>query len=198
MWQTLRPIVVVFGLLTLVTGAAYPLLITGVARGAAPSSSAGSLVYVNGEPVASELVGQAFTQPGYMWGRPSAVGYDASTSGGTNLGPTNKALLKAVTSRVAALRAAGDVDVGPIPVDLVTASGSGLDPDVSVAAARYQVARIARARGVAVAEVERVVDSQIVRRALGFMSEPRVNVVRTNLALNLAFGPLSQAAPTTP
>src|SRR5512146_2909336 len=150
MRSLLRPALTLLLLLTLLTGAAYPALVTGLAQGLFPKAANGSLVPVGGRVVGSALIGQSFADPGRFWGRPSALAprpYGASTSGGSNLGPTNPALAQAVAERVAARRAADPANTAPIPIDLVTASASGLDPDVSPAAALWQVPRVARARG---------------------------------------------------
>ena len=183
MLRELRPALVLLLLLTVLTGGLYPLLVTGVAQAVTPRAASGSLLRVDGHVVGSTLIGQAFDDPCYVWGRPSAVGYNALTSSGTNQGPRSEALREAVTARIAALGA-----TGPVPVDLVTASGSGLDPDVSPAAARFQVPRVAAARGRTPAEVAAIIDAAIVRPALGFLGEARVNVLAVNLALDRAFG----------
>jgi K+-transporting ATPase ATPase C chain len=182
----LRPAVVLFALLALLTGVAYPLLVTGVAQAAFPERANGSLVSVDGQVRGSHLIGQPFSAPGYFWGRPSATlpsPYDASASAGSNLGPTNPALLAAVRDRVAALRAADPGNLSPVPVDLVTASGSGLDPDISLAAALYQAPRVARARGLDEDRLRVLVARHAQRRQLGVLGEPRVNVLELNLAL---------------
>lgn len=174
---------------TVLTGLVYPVLTTGIARLAFPSASTGSLVEHDGRTVASALIGQSFSSPRYFWSRPSATSpqpYNGASSSGSNLGARNPALVEAVTARVAALRAADPGNTAPVPVDLVTASASGLDPHISVAAARYQVARVARERGLAAAAVEALVAAHIEGRTLGLLGEPRVNVVRLNLALDRA------------
>jgi K+-transporting ATPase ATPase C chain len=173
--------------LTLLTGVAYPLVVTGVARAAFPDKSAGSLVVEDGKVRGSRLIGQPFDDPKYFWGRVSATGpspYNASNSGGSNLGPTNKALTDAAKARVDALRAADPGNEAPVPVDLATASGSGLDPHISPAAAEYQVRRIARARGVAEERVRQLVAAHTEGRDLGVLGEPGVNVLLLNLALD--------------
>lgn len=188
MLSVLRPAATLLTLFTLVTGVAYPLAVTGVAQAIFPAQANGSLVEVNGRVVGSSLMGQPFDDPRYFWGRPSATGpspYNASASTGSNLGPTNPALATAVRERVAALRAVDPEQASmPIPVDLVTASGSGLDPHVSPAAALYQVHRVARVRGVPEDRVRALVEAHVEVRTLGVLGEPRVNVLRLNLALD--------------
>ena len=183
---SLRPAAVLLALLTLITGVAYPLLVTGVARLVFPWQGGGSVLIVNGEARGSALIGQEFHSPRYFWGRLSAttpMAYDASSSAGSNLAPTNPALVAAARARIAALRSAGDAG-GDVPVDLVTASASGLDPDISPAAARYQVLRVARARGLAPEAVLALVRDHTQDRTFGLLGEPRVNVLRLNLALD--------------
>lgn len=183
----LRPVLVVFLLLSVLTGIAYPLLVTGIARAAFPDQAAGSLIVRKGQPVGSALIGQNFSDPKYLWGRPSATGpmpYNASNSGGSNLGPLNPALAEAVKGRIEALRAADPGNTAPVPVDLVTASGSGLDPHVSVAAAVYQAGRIAKARQLPLQQVQQLIAQHTEGRLLGFLGEPRVNVLKLNLALD--------------
>lgn len=187
MTSTFRPALVLFGLLTLVTGVAYPLLVTGIAQTVFPSQASGSLVLQGGQPVGSALIGQSFTQPKYFWGRPSATAdqpYNASASGGSNLGPRNPALVQAVQARLAALRAADPGNGLPVPVDLVTSSGSGLDPEISRAAADYQAARVARVRGLPDPVVRALVEQHTERPWLGFIGEQRINVLALNLALD--------------
>lgn len=182
----LRPALVLFAVLTLVTGVAYPLAVTGAAQALFPHQANGSLVLRDGKPIGSALIGQNFSDATYFWGRPSATGtapYNATASGGSNLGPLNPALTEAVKARIDALRAADPGNAAPVPVDLVTASASGLDPDISPAAARYQVARVARARGLAPDSVQALVDAHAQAPLLGFLGEPRVNVLRLNMAL---------------
>lgn len=183
----IRPLLVLSVALTLVTGAAYPLVVTGAAQALFPSQAAGSLIEVNGKPVGSALIGQNFTDPQYFWGRPSATApmpYNASASGGSNLGPLNPALVDAVKGRVQALRAADPGNTAPAPVDLVTASASGLDPHISPAAARYQAARVARLRGLPLEKVQALVDQHTQAPLLGLLGEPQVNVLQLNLAIH--------------
>jgi K+-transporting ATPase ATPase C chain len=171
--------------LTFVTGFAYPLAVTAVAQVAFPHQANGSMIVVDGRTVGSSLIGQAFSDDKYLWGRPSAAGadgYDASGSAGSQLGPTDKRLIDRITAEVDRLREAnGD---GPVPVDLVTTSASGLDPDISPAAAEYQVARVAAARGMSEADVRAVVARHTEQPLLGFLGQPRVNVLLTNLDLD--------------
>jgi potassium-transporting ATPase KdpC subunit len=178
-------------LMTLLTGVVYPLVVTGVAQLAFPRQAAGSLVMREGKVVGSELIGQAFADPGHFWGRPSATGpvpYNAGVSSGSNLGPLNPALAAAVAARVKALRDADPGNGAPVPVDLVTASGSGLDPHISPAAALYQVPRIARLRALDPGLLRRLVADHTEGRMLGMLGEPRVNVLKLNLALDAAGG----------
>lgn len=187
MTSLLRPALVLFALLTLITGIFYPLAITGVAQLAFPHAANGSLVVRDGKPIGSELIGQYFDAPKYFQGRPSATSpmpYNAEASGGSNLGPTNPALLQAVRQRVAALRAANPDAVGPVPGDLVMASASGLDPDISPRAAHWQAPRVARARGLPLARVNALIDAQVQGPTLGLFGEPRVDVLALNLALD--------------
>lgn len=182
-----RPAISLFVMLSVVTGVAYPMLVTVLAQALFPREAEGSLLTRDGSLVGSRLVGQNFTDPKFFWGRPSATGgwpNNALASGGSNLGPTNPALMAAIAARVATLRAADPGNAAPVPLDLVTASGSGLDPDISPAAARYQAARIARARGLAPALLERLIARHTQPRELGFLGEPRVNVLALNLALD--------------
>ena len=182
----LRPALVLFLALTLLTGVAYPLVVTGAAQLLFPVQAAGSLVLRGGKPVGSALIGQSFADAGHFWGRPSAttpMPYNASNSGGSNLGPLNPALQEAVKTRIAALRALDAGNGAPVPVDLVTASASGLDPHISPAAARYQIARVARARGLPVDKVQALVEQHTETPLLGLLGEPKVNVLGLNLAL---------------
>ena len=181
-----RPALTLFVMLSLLTGLLYPLAVTGLAQVLFPHAANGSMVRLQGQVAGSELIGQSFSQPGHFWGRPSAtapMGYNAAASSGSNLGPSNPALAEAVKARVEALRAADPGNTAPVPVDLVTASASGLDPHISRAAADYQVARVARARGLASERVQELVNAHTEGQMLGFLGEPRVNVLRLNLAL---------------
>jgi potassium-transporting ATPase KdpC subunit len=183
----LRPALVFFAVLTLIVGFAYPLVVTGAARALFPVQAAGSLVLKDGKPVGSAVIGQNFSDPKHFWGRPSATSpqpYNGVGSSGSNLGPLNPALTDAVKGRIEALRAADPGNAAPVPVDLVTASGSGLDPDISVAAAKYQVARVAKARGLPVDKVAALVDQHVDKPWLPIVGEPVVNVLRLNLALD--------------
>lgn len=185
--ETLRPALALFVLLSVVTGLIYPFAVTGVAQVLFPRHANGSLIVRAGQTVGSALIGQQFTDPGHFWGRPSATApqpYNALASGGSNLGPTNPVLVEAVKARVAALRAADPGNAAPVPVDLVTASGSGLDPDISLAAARYQAPRVARARGLPPAQITALIERQAQRPWLRVLGEPRVNVLALNLALD--------------
>lgn len=183
----LKPAIVLFLLLTIITGIFYPVLITGIAQLVFPFQANGNLIVHDGMVAGSALIGQPFTSPGYFWGRPSAtspVPYNAGLSSGSNLGPSNPALINAVKARVDALHAADPANTLPVPVDLVTASGSGLDPDISVAAANYQVHRIARERNLTDGAVQALVASHIEPRQFGIFGEPRVNVLNLNIALD--------------
>lgn len=192
--RQLRPAIVITLVLTIITGILYPVVTTGVAQLLFPSQANGSLLYSNGKPVGSTLIGQYWTQPQYLHGRPSATlnlqgtpaPYEADNSAGSNLGPTNANLTKTVQQRIAELKQENpDVPAGtPIPVDLVTASASGLDPDISVAAAYYQIPRIAKARRMSQDGVRAIIDQHITGRFLGLFGEPRVNVLDVNLALD--------------
>jgi potassium-transporting ATPase KdpC subunit len=189
----LRAAVLLFLLLSVVTGLLYPLLITDAAQALFPRQANGSLIERDGQAVGSALIGQTFTEPRYFWGRPSATGpvpYNAAASGGSNLGPTSEPLHTAVRERLAALRAADPGNTAPVPVDLVTASGSGLDPHISLAAARYQIDRVARARGLAPHGVRALVERQAQRPLVPGLGEPRVNVLELNLAMDAAATPV--------
>lgn len=180
----LRPTLTLFLLLTILTGVLYPLAVTALAQAVFPFQANGSFITVDGQILGSELIAQPFDDSRYFWSRPSAAGYDASASSGSNLGPNNPALLEAVQARIAALRAADPKNSNPIPVDLVTASASGLDPHISVEAALYQVSRVAQARGLDEAVVKALVAQSTEGRQFGFLGQPRVNVLKLNLALD--------------
>ena len=185
--QELRPAIVILLLLTLITGVAYPLAVTGIAQLAFPEQANGSLIERGDKLVGSRLIGQSFSDPRYFWSRPSATTpapYNAASSSGSNLGPLNPALADAVKARVDALRAADPGNTNPVPVDLVTASASGLDPHVSVAAAEYQAARVAHARKMQESDVRALIARHTEGRQLGLLGEPRVNVLALNLALD--------------
>jgi len=187
MLKELKPAALLLVLLTVLTGALYPALITGLAQTLFSGEANGSLIKQDGKVVGSALVGQPFSDPKHFWTRPSATGpvpYNAGASAGSNLGPLNPALEEAVKARIDALKASDPTQTTPIPVDLVTASGSGLDPHISPAAARWQVPRIARIRGISEAEVSRLIDGHTEGRQLGLLGEPRVNVLALNLALD--------------
>jgi K+-transporting ATPase ATPase C chain len=187
MTRELRPALLMLVVMTALTGGAFPLVVTGLAQVLFPAQANGSLIVRADRAVGSALIGQPFDDPRYFWGRPSATApfaYNAAASSGSNYGPSSADLLKAAQERVEALRAADPGNETPIPVDLVTASGSGLDPHVSPAAARWQVARVARARGVRPQVVEELVAEHTRGRQLGFLGEPRVNVLALNLALD--------------
>ncbi|HOW75972.1 MAG TPA: potassium-transporting ATPase subunit KdpC [Candidatus Competibacteraceae bacterium] len=183
----IRPAITLFILLSIVTGLLYPLLVTGISQALFPEQAAGNLIERDGKRVGSRLIGQNFTDPKYFWGRPSATSpypNNAAASGGSNLGPLNPALKVAVESRVKTLCEADSGNVTPIPIDLVTASASGLDPHISPAAADYQIGRVARARGLALEVVQALVAQYTEDRQWGFFGEPRVNVLALNLALD--------------
>lgn len=183
----IRPAITLFALLSIVTGIAYPVAVTGVAKAVFPSQAGGSLIVKDGQVVGSALIGQNFTDPRYFWGRPSATGpmpYNAAGSGGSNQGPTNPALVAAVQGRIDTLKAADPTNTLPVPVDLVTASASGLDPEISVAAAEYQLKRVATARGLTPETIRSLVSRHTTERFLGLLGERRVNVLRLNLALD--------------
>ena len=189
----LKPAIIVLALLTLITGIIYPVLVTIIAQVAFPAQANGSLIVKDGKAIGSALIGQSFDDPKYFWGRPSATStypYNAfnadalTASSGSNYGPLNPDLMKEVQGRIDALKAADPGNTQPIPVDLVTSSGSGLDPDISPAAAAYQVARVARVRGLDAAVVQQLVAQHTEGRDLGVFGEPRVNVLELNLALD--------------
>ncbi len=187
MKSTIRPALVLFGTFTVICGLIYPLAVTGLGKILYPNEVAGSMIERDGSVVGSRLIGQSFTSPKYFWGRPSAtspMSNNGAGSSGSNLGPTNPAHIAAVEGRVMALKAADPSNTQPIPVDLVTASASGLDPEISVAAARYQIGRVAAARGVSEAYVTEVVARHTQSAFLGILGESRVNVLALNLALD--------------
>jgi K+-transporting ATPase ATPase C chain len=191
--RSIRPAASLLVIMTALLGLAYPLLVTGIARVVFRSQAAGSLVYRDGKLVGSSLVGQHFSDPAHFWGRPSATTpqpYNGMGSTGSNLGPLNPALIDAVKANAKALRDADPDSRAPVPVDLVTASASGLDPEISLAGARFQAPRVARARGVEMAKVLALIEAHSEDRLFGFFGEPRVNV----LALNLAIDQLYPAA----
>jgi potassium-transporting ATPase KdpC subunit len=183
----LKTAIILLALLTLITGVIYPLVVTVIAQVAFPAQANGSLIVKEGKAIGSQLIGQPFDDPKYFWGRLSATGpfpYNAASSSGSNFGPTNPALIDEVQARISALTAIDPANAQPIPVDLVTSSGSGLDPHISPAAADYQVSRVARARGLEVSVVRQFVAQHTQGRDLGVLGEPRVNVLELNLALD--------------
>jgi potassium-transporting ATPase KdpC subunit len=187
MLKELKPALLLFVVLTLITGGIYPALVTGIAQSVFKSEANGSIIERDGKEVGSRLIGQPFSDPKYFWSRPSAttpMPYNAGSSSGSNLGPLNPALEDAVKARIAALKSADPGNTAPIPVDLVTTSASGLDPEISPAAAAYQVMRVARARHVAPEVVQRLVAANTEARQLGVLGESRVNVLVLNLALD--------------
>jgi K+-transporting ATPase ATPase C chain len=187
MKEQLKPAVMTFLVLTILTGLVYPLTVTGLAQLLFPHQANGSVIVRDGKIIGSELIGQYFDAPKYFWGRPSATSpdpYNAASSSGSNLGPTNPALAEAVKARIAALKEADPGNEAPIPVDLVTASGSGLDPHISPASAAYQASRVARTRGLQEDVVRQLVMQYTEGRQLGFLGERRVNVLLLNLALD--------------
>jgi potassium-transporting ATPase KdpC subunit len=186
MFKELRPAALAFVVLTLITGIVYPLIVTAFAQ-LFSGKATGSVIVVDGKAVGSELIGQPFSDPKYFWSRPSATSpqpYNSASSSGSNLGPTNKALAEAVADRIKALREADPGNQAPVPADLVTASASGLDPHISPEAARFQVSRVARARGLTVEAVNQLVSRHTEGRTFGVLGEPRVNVLKLNLALD--------------
>ncbi|MFM0139826.1 potassium-transporting ATPase subunit KdpC [Caballeronia grimmiae] len=187
----LRPLLVLFVALTVVTGLIYPAVVTAISQAAFSRQANGSLIERDGKAVGSEIIGQQFDAPQYFWGRLSATTpnpYNAGSSSGSNLGPTNPALVDEVKGRLAALHDADPGNDAPVPVDLVTSSASGLDPEISPAAAAYQIARVAKARGMTVQQVEALVAQATAGRQFGVLGEPRVNVLKLNLALDAAKG----------
>lgn len=187
MSRLIRPAVSMLLVMTLITGIAYPLLATGVAQVLFPHQANGSLIEKDGKPIGSALIGQSFDDPRYFWGRPSATTpqpNNGTASNGSNLGPSNSALRDAVRQRIDALHNADPDSTAPVPVELVTASGSGLDPEISPAAAQYQVARVARVRHLGAEQVQALVAKFTQGRQLGVLGEPRVNVLQLNLALD--------------
>lgn len=187
MLRDLKAAVIIFVALSLLTGVAYPALVTGLAKLLFPAQASGSLIEKDGRIVGSALVGQPFSDPKYFWGRPSATApmpYNGGASGGSNQGPLNPALEDTLNARIAALKESDPAQTAAIPVDLVTASGSGLDPHISPAAARWQAPRVARLRGLAEAEVVVLIDRHTAGRQFGFLGEPRVHVLALNLALD--------------
>jgi K+-transporting ATPase ATPase C chain len=189
MFQSFLPALRMLAVLTLLTGVAYPYLVTGIAQFAFPRAANGSLIVAGGKTVGSALIGQPFDDPKYFWSRPSATSpmpYNAAASSGSNQGPRNPALADAVKDRVKALRDADPDNKAPVPVDLVTASGSGLDPEISIAAAEFQVSRVAKARGIPADKVRALVAANTAGRTFGILGEPRVTVLQLNLALERA------------
>jgi K+-transporting ATPase ATPase C chain len=187
MRSVVRPALVTFALLTVLTGIVYPLVVTAVGQLAFPEQAAGSLIYRDDKPLGSSLIGQNFSDPKYIWGRPSATSpqpYNASSSSGSNQGPLNPALTDAVKGRIEVLRAADPGNTAPVPVDLVTASASGLDPHISVAGAQFQAARVAKVRNIPLTQVQQLIAQFTEAQVFAFLGEPRVNVLRVNLALD--------------
>ena len=182
LWTSIKMLLI----LTMLTGVVYPLTVTAIAQLFFANKANGSLIISNGKLIGSELIGQQFDDPKYFWGRPSATSptYNASASSGSNLGPTNKALIEAIKSRVATLQAADPDQHSPVPAELVTASASGLDPHISPEAAKYQIPRVARLRGISEAKLAELVDRSAEGRLLGIWGQPRVNVLKLNLALD--------------
>jgi K+-transporting ATPase ATPase C chain len=187
MTRIIRQSLAMLALMTALTGIVYPLVVTGIAQLVFPHAANGSVIERDGKPAGSALIGQPFSDPRYFWSRPSATApfpYNSASSGGSNLGPTSPALTDAVKQRIDALRVADPGNTAPVPVDLVTASASGLDPEISPAAAEYQVARVARVRGLSPDAVRTLVARATEGRQLGVLGEPRVNVLALNLALD--------------
>jgi K+-transporting ATPase ATPase C chain len=193
MWKQISRAAISLITLTILLGIIYPLAVTGIALLLFPHQANGSLIYANGQVVGSSLIGQNFSAPGYFQGRPSAAGadgYDATSSGGSNLGPTNKTLLDSIADRAEKVRLDNDLPAGTlVPADLVTASGSDLDPHISPASALLQVGRVARARSLPEQQIQALVESHIETRELGFLGEPRVNVLKLNLDLDASLAP---------
>jgi K+-transporting ATPase ATPase C chain len=188
----IRPAVTLFLAMTVLTGIVYPFAVTGLAQVLFHDQAEGSLVMAGGHAVGSRIIGQSFSDPKYFWSRPSATApqpYNAIASSASNLGPLNPALTDAIGTRIAALKAADPTNSLPLPVDLVTASASGLDPDISIAAARYQAARVARIRGLDPAAVQSLIDAHARGKLFGLVGEPRVNVLELNLALDALRAP---------
>ena len=191
MSSIVRPALVLFAVLTALTGVAYPLVVTGIGQAAFADQAAGSILLRDGKAVGSSLIGQHFSDPKYVWGRPSATGpypNNASASSGSNQGPLNPALTDAVKGRIEALRAADPGNTAQVPDDLVTASGSGLDPHISVAGATYQATRVAKVRNLPLPQVQQLIDQHTEGRLLGILGEPRVNVLQLNLSLDAIRG----------
>lgn len=193
MFRQLRPAIMSLFLLTIITGLAYPMLITGIAQIIFPNQANGSLIQKDGHTLGSHLIGQPFDDPRYFWSRPSATSatsdfplpsYNAANSSGSNLSPTNPALIDAIKTRITTLQNADPTNTRPIPVDLITASGSGLDPHISIAAAEYQVPRIARLRKIAENDLQQLIATHTSQRDFGLLGEARVNVLELNLALD--------------
>ena len=186
MWDQLLPAVRMTLVLSVLTGLLYPAFVTGIAKAIFPRQANGSLIHVNGKVIGSELIGQKFSKPEYFQGRPSSAGdgYDAASSGGSNLGPTNQKLIDRIKADADKFHIENPDFTGPIPADLLTTSASGLDPDLSPASADAQIARVARTRRVSPDEIRRLVETHIETRQLGFLGEPRVNVLKLNMALD--------------
>ena len=185
--EQIKPAILIFLVLTVITGIIYPIFVTGISKALFPKEVGGSLIYRDGKAVGSSLIGQPFDDPKYLWGRISATSpaqYNASSSSGSNIGPSNPALIDEVKGRIKALQAADPGNKAPIPVDLVTSSGSGLDPHISLAAAYYQVSRISKHRGIAESAVKDIIHKNTTGRFLGLIGEPVVNVLKVNLDLD--------------